>query len=123
MTEDFIICANAGDSRAVLAQNGKAVPLSFDHKPDDPKEKRRIQGLGYQVTEGRVDGNLAVSRALGDHRYGNAVASYPDVTIRYRDLDKDDYIILACDGIWDCLSNDQCVRKIHTEIGKYKNDS
>ena len=64
-----IYAANAGDSRAVLARAGKAVPLSFDHKPDDEGELKRIEKAGSVVTEGRVDGNLNLSRALGDLKY------------------------------------------------------
>ena len=61
--------ANAGDSRCVLARSGKAVALSFDHKPDNETEKRRIEKAGSTITEGRVDGNLNLSRSLGDLKY------------------------------------------------------
>lgn len=61
--------ANAGDSRCVLARAGTAVPLSFDHKPDNEEEKLRIEKAGSTISEGRVDGNLNLSRALGDLRY------------------------------------------------------
>jgi serine/threonine protein phosphatase PrpC len=64
-----IYAANAGDSRCVLGRGGKAFPLSFDHKPDDEIELRRIEKAGSVVTEGRVDGNLNLSRALGDLKY------------------------------------------------------
>lgn len=61
--------ANAGDSRCVLARNGEAIALSFDHKPDNDEEKKRIEAAGSQILEGRVDGNLNLSRALGDLKY------------------------------------------------------
>lgn len=60
------ILGNAGDSRAVLCQQGKAVPLSFDHKPNNPDEMKRIVNAGGWVDACRVNGNLALSRALGD---------------------------------------------------------
>ena len=60
--------ANAGDSRAVLCRAGRAVDMSFDHKPEDSPERRRIVKAGGRVTfEGRVNGGLNLSRALGEH--------------------------------------------------------
>lgn len=62
--------ANAGDSRAVLCRGGAAVDLSNDHKPEDEDEKARIVAAGGTVTrDGRVNGGLNLSRALGDHSY------------------------------------------------------
>ena len=67
--DDVIYCANAGDSRAVICNNGVAEDLSTDHKPDDKKEKDRIYKAGSTVTEGRVDGNLNLSRSIGDLKH------------------------------------------------------
>jgi serine/threonine protein phosphatase PrpC len=62
-----LICANAGDSRCVLGEGGKAVPMSYDHKPTLKKERDRIYKAGSTVNiEGRIDGNLNLSRAIGD---------------------------------------------------------
>ena len=61
--------ANAGDSRCVLCRKGKAVALSIDHKPDNEGEKKRIEKAGSTISEGRVDGNLNLSRSLGDLKY------------------------------------------------------
>ena len=71
LMEDYkkLYVANAGDSRCVLCRSGKAVALSFDHKPDNDNEKKRIEKAGSTITEGRVDGNLNLSRALGDLKY------------------------------------------------------
>lgn len=69
ITRKEVYCANAGDSRTVLAQRGTAKDLSIDHKPDDPEELNRIESSGNFVTEGRVNGRLALSRALGDFAY------------------------------------------------------
>lgn len=60
---------NAGDSRCVLSRNRVVVPLSFDHKPDNEEERARIEYAGSTITEGRVDGNLNLSRSLGDLKY------------------------------------------------------
>jgi serine/threonine protein phosphatase PrpC len=101
--------ANAGDSRCVLGRGGKAVPLSFDHKPDDEVELKRIEKAGSVVTEGRVDGNLNLSRSLGDLKYKTnkslkpeewPITANPDIMAV--DLQpEDDFIIMGCDGIWE----------------------
>ena len=121
ITKDTIYCANLGDSRAVLCQTVKrAVPLSEDHKPDLPEEKKRIDLAGHYVSEERVDGQLALSRAMGDHNFKDqpmvkaeeqAVSPLPDITIRQRNS-ADQFILVACDGIWDCVSNEECVGKL-----------
>ena len=69
MNKEFIVCANTGDSRAVLARDGIAVTLSEDHKPFNDGEKDRIEAAGSHVKFNRVNGDLAVSRALGDFVY------------------------------------------------------
>lgn len=62
-----LIVANAGDSRCVLSRAGKAIELSFDHKPEDECEKTRIERAGGKVTsDGRVNGGLNLSRAIGE---------------------------------------------------------
>ena len=114
---DRLYVANAGDSRCVLSRAGKAVPMSEDHKPDLPEENRRIREAGAVVIEGRVNGNINLSRSLGDLEYKNnpsvsaerqAVTALPD--IRVQQLTSDDkFIVLCCDGIWDILSSQECV--------------
>lgn len=62
--------ANAGDSRCVVCRNGKAEDMSHDHKPEDDEERNRIIMAGGRVTmDGRVNGGLNLSRAIGDHAY------------------------------------------------------
>lgn len=77
----FIVIGNAGDSRAVICQRGKAVPLSVDHKPNDPEEMRRIMAAGGWVDACRVNGNLALSRALGDFIFKNNDSLKPEEQI------------------------------------------
>lgn len=68
--DGMVFCANAGDSRCVAAIAGKAVPLSTDHKPTLSREKQRVIKAGFSVNgEGRIDGNLNLSRSIGDLRY------------------------------------------------------
>ena len=60
---------NAGDSRCVLSRGGQAIAMSTDHKPDLEWEKERIKKAGGEVFDGRVNGNLNLSRSLGDLEY------------------------------------------------------
>ena len=72
LTSDCIYCANSGDSRAVLGlKSGKLIELSHDHKPDNDGEMTRIKAAGGFVDDGRVQGIIAVSRAIGDWEYKN----------------------------------------------------
>ena len=108
ITPTHIICANAGDSRCVLGSNNTATGLSEDHKPFDVAEKKRIEAAGGFVQYKRVDGDLAVSRALGDFQYKTRpdlpfshqkVTCMPDI-LRHVRSPNDDVLLLACDGLW-----------------------
>ncbi|CAL1155710.1 unnamed protein product [Cladocopium goreaui] len=123
VTSTQIVTANAGDSRAVLCSAGKAVALSEDHKPNAPREKQRIEAAGGWVENSgpnqyRVNGNLNLSRALGDLEYKKdtsrppeeqIICSTPDVTFRDRDHENDEFLIICCDGVWDVKTNQQVV--------------
>ena len=77
VTETEIYVANAGDSRCIVSVGGKVEALSEDHKPDNEKEMARIKKAGGEVIEGRVNGNLNLSRALGDLEYKTNTALKP----------------------------------------------
>jgi protein phosphatase 1G len=114
--------ANAGDCRCVLSRSKRAIDLSQDHKPTLRKEKQRILQAGGQVSEGRINRGLNLSRSLGDFIYKNnfslpsdkqMVIPNPDVlTIDLQPTD--DFFIIACDGIWESLSSQDCVDFIST---------
>jgi protein phosphatase 1L len=113
--------ANAGDSRAVLVQrSGRALPLSDDHKPNRPDEVARIKGLGGSVYfhgVWRVDGVLAVSRAIGDRPLKPYVCALPEVqlwNVEAGDL----ALVLASDGLWDALSNEQVAAAVCGAMGE-----
>lgn len=109
-----LFCANSGDSRAVLCRAGKAVDLSTDDKPDKPSEIARIQKLGGFISaNGRVVGELAVARSIGDCSLHPYVTCEP--TIVKKELEKDDeFVIMACDGIWDVFSSQNAVDIVRT---------
>ncbi|KAK3161454.1 hypothetical protein QOZ80_1BG0077300 [Eleusine coracana subsp. coracana] len=103
-----IVVANCGDSRAVLSRGGVAVPLSCDHKPDRPDELERVEAAGGRVINWngyRVLGVLATSRSIGDYYLKPYVTAEPEVTVMDR-TDKDEFLILASDGLWDVVSNE-----------------
>jgi len=104
-----LIIANSGDQRAVLARGDRAIQITEDHKPDNPSELLRIQDCGGFVNETkRVDGILALSRALGDSDLQPHVTYQPEVF--FVDLvPEDKFLIIACDGLWDVLTNEQAV--------------
>jgi serine/threonine protein phosphatase PrpC len=102
--------ANLGDSRAVLCTGGRAVQISVDHKPDLEDEKERIVKSGGFVAESnRVNGILALSRAIGDLELVPAISHEPDIFERPV-REEDEFLILACDGLWDVVSNEEAVR-------------
>ncbi|KAI8978684.1 phosphatase 2C-like domain-containing protein [Trametes punicea] len=124
--EGKIYVANAGDSRSVISIKGEAKQLSFDHKPQNEKEKNRIVAAGGYIEYGRVNGNLALARALGDFDYkknaslgpeAQIITSDPEV-IEHTISEEDEFVIIACDGIWDCLSSQQAVNVVRLLISQ-----
>lgn len=121
ISPDTYYCVNVGDSRTVLCnKNGNVMPLSYDHKPNNKIEKIRIEkAKGYVSKRNRVDDELALSRAFGDFQFKDGlnnmkktkVICFPDVTITKR-TSQDQYLILACDGIWDVMSNENIYERI-----------
>ncbi|KAL0218449.1 hypothetical protein P9112_004102 [Eukaryota sp. TZLM1-RC] len=103
--------ANAGDSRAVLSRNSKAIRLSVDHKPTLTEEEERIRNLGGFVEEDRVLGTLAVSRAIGDSFLQPYVSCRPYVSVT-EVLPEDSFLILACDGLWDVCTDEEAIKLI-----------
>ncbi|KAJ3593776.1 hypothetical protein NHX12_006110 [Muraenolepis orangiensis] len=120
-----LIVANAGDSRCVVSERGKAVDMSYDHKPEDELELARIKNAGGKVTmDGRVNGGLNLSRAIGDHFYKRnknlppeeqMISSMPDVKALTLN-DDHDFMVIACDGIWNVLSSQEVVDFISERI-------
>lgn len=110
-----IVCANAGDSRAIVVRrDGTVVRLSRDHKPGMPDETRRISELGGRVIywgRWRVEGLLAVSRSVGDASLKPYVTAEPEVC-EY-DIGKDDwFLVLSSDGVWDVMDNEEAAHVV-----------
>ncbi|CAD1810669.1 Protein phosphatase 2C family protein [Candida parapsilosis] len=129
ITPDRIYCGNAGDSRTIMSVNGVAKALSFDHKPSLEGEKSRIMAAGGYVDADRVNGNLALSRSIADFEFKKSVdlppeeqvvTCYPDVITHTINLDEDEFVVLACDGIWDCMHPQQVIDFIRKAIREEK---
>ena len=122
-----VIVANAGDSRCVLSRQGEAYPLSFDHKPVDEGELKRINNAGGMVgPDGRVNSGLNLSRAIGDHLYkrnqdlpleDQMISAMPDINSTTLQPG-DNFILLACDGIFNVMSNQEAITFVQNRLDK-----
>lgn len=114
--------ANVGDSRTVLDHCGEAIQLSEDAKPDDPRYKRGIEKRGGSVVirdVPRVNGSLAVARAIGDHALRGAINARPKITVKpLREIHPGSHLILSCDGIYDVARTQDIVHTVHTHRNK-----
>jgi protein phosphatase 1L len=132
MPTHTLLTANIGDSRAILSRNKTSViELTRDHKPNDPIEKKRIEAVGGTIVwhgnidrQGnpilgtgvwRVNGNLALARAIGDRAERPAVSSEPELSV-IRLTREDDFVLIASDGLWDVMTSADCVAYIHALI-------
>ncbi|ETW81580.1 hypothetical protein HETIRDRAFT_439966 [Heterobasidion irregulare TC 32-1] len=124
--ENKIYVANAGDSRVVISVKGQVKALSDDHKPQNATESARIQAAGGFVEYGRVNGNLALSRAIGDFQYkknlsippeNQIITSNPEIMV-HDITEEEEFLVLACDGIWDCLTSQQVVDVVRLQVAE-----
>lgn len=106
--DNKLLLANAGDCRAIVVSGGRTIQMSNDHKPTNPDEQKRINGLGgsvvYCMGVARVNRILAVSRAFGNRTLRTVIR--PDAELMQRDIvDSDEFLVMASDGLWDVLKN------------------
>ncbi len=124
IVDNVLYVANAGDSRCILLSGKTAIALSEDHKPDLDIEKERITKAGGYISDGRINGNLNLSRAIGDLEYKKntdlqpgeqLISAVPDVQSRIL-TDEDELLVLGCDGIWECLSNQEIAEYLRERV-------
>ncbi|XP_020316753.1 protein phosphatase 1B isoform X1 [Oncorhynchus nerka] len=124
LSPEHLYFINCGDSRAVLYRNAHVCFSTLDHKPCNPREKERIQNAGGSVMIQRVNGSLAVSRALGDYDYKcvdgrgateQLVSPEPEV-FEIERAPEDEFVVLACDGIWDVMSNEELCEFVKSRL-------
>lgn len=130
ITPEHIFVGNCGDSRGILCRDRQILFSTSDHKPYNEKERVRIEKAGGTVMMQRVNGSLAVSRALGDFDYkrsGNLkpneqlVSPEPEIEILERDPASDQFLLLACDGIFDVMSNEEVVEHVLAQLPSHQN--
>lgn len=119
---EHIYLINLGDSRAIIVSDeGQVLESTKDHKPSVGKERERICRAGGHVTQygddvPRVENYLAVSRALGDYSIDkHFIPPSPDI-IQYSKQSSISFIVLACDGVWDVMSNEDVALFIHQRL-------
>ena len=133
---DRFICANIGDSRAIMIKTGnEIVPLSIDQKPDDPEESKRIVQNGGEISQYEEDGEksgpyriwkkgevypgIAMSRSVGDF-IATSLGVIPEAKFIEEKIDQDcKFIVVASDGIWEFLDNKRVGEIV---MPYYKND-
>eukprot|EP00486_Rosalina_sp_Unknown_P006060 CAMPEP_0201569562 /NCGR_PEP_ID=MMETSP0190_2-20130828/11305_1 /ASSEMBLY_ACC=CAM_ASM_000263 /TAXON_ID=37353 /ORGANISM="Rosalina sp." /LENGTH=568 /DNA_ID=CAMNT_0047992003 /DNA_START=224 /DNA_END=1931 /DNA_ORIENTATION=+ len=128
---DCIYVANAGDCRAILCSDGKIQQLTIDHNPKNPLEKKRccsiLDSKGNKCIGDNSDllcGQISVTRAIGDYykidkinndNGNNEIYKHeklPGLTcnphiIKHKLQEKDEFLIIACDGLWDVVTNQE----------------
>uniref|UniRef100_A0A7N0V256 Protein-serine/threonine phosphatase n=1 Tax=Kalanchoe fedtschenkoi TaxID=63787 RepID=A0A7N0V256_KALFE len=115
-----LLVANAGDCRAILCRAGLPLPLSKDHVASCPEERKRVISAGgevkWQVDTWRVGpAALQVTRSIGDDDLKPFVTAEPEVTETILSPG-DEYLVVASDGLWDVISNDEVVRIIKDTV-------
>ncbi|KAF4365736.1 hypothetical protein G4B88_009459 [Cannabis sativa] len=107
-----LVVSNAGDCRAVMSRGGAAEALTSDHRPSREDEKERIENTGGYVDlcrgVWRIQGSLAVSRGIGDRHLKQWVIAEPETRV-LQIKPEHEFLILASDGLWDKVSNQEAV--------------
>jgi len=115
---DGVYVASVGDTRAVLIKGTNPTALTTDHRPSDSKEAAAVVARGGTIStvgkELRVNNILAVTRALGDPEVKSVISAEPDVRRFSFDFEPDSAIVIACDGLWDYLSEQDVADVIDT---------
>ena len=123
---NVIYIANVGDSLSVMYKNKKAYNLNREHQIIIATERDRVLKSGASIEGYRINGMLNLTRAIGDLRFKSnkkltrceqSVIALPDIT-RIDNIDDIDFIIMGCDGIWDCVKRQLVCDFIEKEINE-----
>ncbi|KAJ4896410.1 putative protein phosphatase 2C 49 [Raphanus sativus] len=120
----ILMVANAGDCRAVLCRKGKAIEMSHDHRPINLPERRRVEESGGVIEDGYLNGELSVTRALGDwdmkrpHGSKSPLISEPEIK-QITLTEDDEFLVIGCDGIWDVLTSQEAVGIVKRGLNRH----
>jgi len=103
--------ANVGDSQAVIFQKEGIVRLSNLHDLHNASERFSVEQKGGVILKDRIEGELALSRSIGDFRFKNLMSSEPEI-LEYDIKDDDEYLLIGTDGYWNGLDPQQTLEKI-----------
>lgn len=125
-----VLACNVGDSRSiVIRENGQCVGLTHDHKPEDEDEDARIRAAGGSVSMNRVDGQLAMSRAIGDWHYKNNSMLPPDKQkviavpeIKTCEVRPGDHLLICCDGIVEQMTSEDAAKSCFDTLTKQREE-
>ncbi|CAF1843051.1 unnamed protein product [Brassica napus] len=122
----LLMVANAGDCRAVLCRKGRAIEMSHDHRPINLLERRRVEESGGVFEDGYLNGELSVTRALGDwdmKRTPHGSSKSPLISepeIKQTALtEEDEFLVMGCDGIWDVLTSQEAVSIVKRGLNRH----
>lgn len=120
-TEKKLIVSWVGDSQALLVTEDSYVMLVDPHKPERPDEKKRIEDLGGCIIKAqniyRVNGGLAISRAIGDKKLKPFVSAEPEFRL-INLTGSEHFVVMGCDGLWDVVEPQQVMETVYMEIKK-----
>ncbi|XP_011084055.1 probable protein phosphatase 2C 27 [Sesamum indicum] len=123
-----LLVANVGDCRAVLSRCGVAIEMSKDHRPCCVHERSRIESLGGYVDDGYLNGQLGVTRALGNWHIkglkegekGGPLSAEPELKLMTL-TKEDEFLIIGSDGIWDVFRSQNAVDFARRRLQEHNN--
>lgn len=106
----------------IIRKKGVAVRLTYDHKGSDESEAKRVSEAGGFVLKDRVNGVLAVTRSLGDIALKEWVVGAPFTSECVLE-DEDEWLVIACDGVWDVMTDQEVIDLVKGKLNIIKGDS
>lgn len=105
--EHVLYCANVGDTRGILVSKTGHTRITYEHKPSDDFENKRIKSNGGVIFGGRIFGQFSLTRAFGNIPLKKWVIADPFIK-KINITENDKYAVIASDGIWEVISDEEC---------------